>query len=206
MRQLQIFLKQQEIIPWEMLKYCVGQCNYGGRVTDDVDRRLLTVMMEDLFHVGIGEDEFKFSESGTWYIPPDCEYQGYIDFIEGLPIEQQPEVFGLHVNADIAKDQTESFSMFATALTATSGGASSASRDDDLLQEVSRKMIDKLPENFKTKEMQEKFPVDYHECMNTVVVQEAFRFNRLLDVIRPTLVDIEKATRGLVVMSSQLER
>lgn len=46
----------------------------------------------------------------------------------------------------------------------------------------------------------------YEESLNTVLIQEAIRYNRLLSVIRLTLRDLLKALIGLVVMSEALEK
>ena len=157
MQQLQIFLIQQKETPWSMLTYTAGQCNYGGRVTDDTDRRLLLAILADYYTPEIGDDDYKLSESGLWYAPKDGDHQSYIDFIKGLPIEQKPEAFGLHENADISKDILNSFGLFSTALiSATGGGGGGGSRDDQLLGELSKGMAERLPADFVTKLMQEK--------------------------------------------------
>lgn len=50
-----------------------------------------------------------------------------------------------------------------------------------------------------------RYPVLYEESFNTVLLQEAIRYNGLLNVVKTTLMDLLKALKGLVVMSGQLE-
>jgi len=40
-------------VPFAAIKYAIGECNYGGRVTDDKDRRLLTTILECVYRPDI---------------------------------------------------------------------------------------------------------------------------------------------------------
>jgi len=46
----------------------------------------------------------------------------------------------------------------------------------------------------------------YEESLNTVLIQEGIRYNKLLAVIKGSLMDLLKAVKGLVVMSETLEK
>lgn len=50
-----------------------------------------------------------------------------------------------------------------------------------------------------------RYPVLYEESLNTVLFQEAKRYNGLLEELTVSLNDLLKALRGLVVMSDKLE-
>ena len=48
-------------MPWESLVYVTGQINYGGRVTDDNDRRCLMCILAQYFTVNVLDDTYKYS-------------------------------------------------------------------------------------------------------------------------------------------------
>jgi dynein heavy chain len=41
---------KKQPIPWEAIQYLIAQCNYGGRVTDDRDRKLIDVYSKEIFN------------------------------------------------------------------------------------------------------------------------------------------------------------
>ena len=49
------------------------------------------------------------------------------------------------------------------------------------------------------------YPVLWEQSMNTVLCQELARFNNLTNAMKKSLVEVEKAVRGIVVMSGPLE-
>jgi len=56
------------------LKFLIGECNYGGRVTDMHDIRTLRAFIEDFFSEKIFDDNYSLSESGNFKIPSFREY------------------------------------------------------------------------------------------------------------------------------------
>ncbi|KAI4553815.1 hypothetical protein MJT46_015995 [Ovis ammon polii x Ovis aries] len=207
-RQLQLFINEYDTIPFEAISYLTGECNYGGRVTDDWDRRLLLTMLADFYNPHIIENShYKFSPSGNYFAPPKGTYNEYIEFIKKLPFTQHPEIFGLHENVDISKDLQQTKILFESLLL-TQGGSKqtgSSGSTDQILLEITKDILNKLPSDFDIESALLKYPVRYEESMNTVLVQEMERFNNLIKTIRSTLQDLEKAIRGVVVMDSALE-
>lgn len=66
---LKLFLDEQEEIPWDALVYVTGHINYGGRVTDDNDRRCLLATLQKFYCVENLEDGYIYSDSGKYYAP-----------------------------------------------------------------------------------------------------------------------------------------
>ena len=73
------------------------------------------------------------------------------------------------------------------------------------MEEASRSILEKVPRPISIAMVMEKHPVKYEESMNTVLIQEVIRYNKLLETVRQTLNDLLKALKGLVVMSQALE-
>lgn len=88
-----MFLNDYSDLPLDALSYLTGECNYGGRVTDDKDRRLLNSLLSICYTREIVESaEYRLSPSGLYYAPPDGPHQSFIEYIRSLPINPSPEV------------------------------------------------------------------------------------------------------------------
>ncbi|KAJ3012302.1 Dynein heavy chain 7, axonemal [Thoreauomyces humboldtii] len=205
-RQLRNFLSEYDSVPYDALSYLTGQCNYGGRVTDDKDRRCLMTLLDLVYNPSIQKDKFKFSPSGTYHVPEKTSHEGVIEYIKNLPLETRPEVFHLHENADITKSQLATDNFFGSIMLTQGRTDSAGSRStEQIISEVASDMLARLPEAFDINEINTKYPVSYSESMNTVLLQEVIRFRNLTEVVRESLKNIQKAIKGLVVMSGELE-
>ena len=206
-RQLQKFLNEYEEVPWKALSYLAGECNYGGRVTDDRDRRTLMAILSIVYTPEILDDQYKLSKSGLYFAPPRGTYDSYITYIKSLPLIQSPEVFGMHENADISKDLAETALLISSVILTQgrSGGGGGGKNQDELTGDIAQGILAIIPADYNVESVKKSFPVMYEESMNTVLIQELVRYNRLLKVIRESLQNVLKAIKGLVVMSKDLE-
>lgn len=209
-RQLKMFLDESPVsIPFKALKYLAAECNYGGRVTDDKDRRLIVTLLEDYYcEEAINDPHYRYAPQEIYFPILVDTHEEMVKFVrEHLPLETPPEVFGFHSNANITKDMKETSLLLESLLVCSQEGASSAaSSADELLKNLIDGVMKDFPQEFDTSKTLEKYPVTYGDSMNTVLTQELTRFNRLIAIIRSSLKDISLSLDGLILMSSSLEK
>uniref|UniRef100_A0A4W5QVG2 Dynein axonemal heavy chain 1 n=1 Tax=Hucho hucho TaxID=62062 RepID=A0A4W5QVG2_9TELE len=204
--QLKMFLDEYQDIPYKVLKYTAGEINYGGRVTDDWDRRCILNVLEDFYCPAVLGADYAYSASGVYrQIDTELDIKGYLAYIRGLPINDTPEIFGLHDNANISFAQNEAFALLGAVVQLQPKAAASGGKAREEVLCIVAGIVEKVPQPISVQEVMTKYPVQYEESMNTVLIQEVIRYNRLLVVISQSLSDIVKALKGLVVMSSELE-
>ena len=205
-RQIKMMIDDYEEIPYKVIRVLCGEINYGGRVTDDKDRRLMNNLLLNYINPDVLTDTFSFSPSGIYMSPAAQTVAEFFEHIKSLPLVPVPEIFGLHENADITCDQNETYSMFETVLSlqprVNSGGGLSR---EEVIEASAKDIFERCPNPFDIDQVAYKYPTDYNQSMNTVLVQECIRYNALITVMRRSLQEGLKALKGLVVMSPELE-
>jgi len=74
-KQLAMLLDEYEEIPFKVLNYLGAEINYGGRVTDDKDVRLIKSILKIYMCPQALTDNYLFSESGIYFQPPASNYE-----------------------------------------------------------------------------------------------------------------------------------
>jgi dynein heavy chain len=208
------FLEEQDEIPWDALRFVTGEINYGGRVTDDWDRRTLMSILGKFLNEQILDDAYKFSPSGTYKAPVEGPLGDTIRYFESLPGVDGPEIFGMHNNAVVSFNRSESQIMMSTLLSLqprdTGGGSGGeAKTSDEIVTDMAISIEESLPDYLSDDEAgPTTFVIQDNGLLSslaTVLKQEMVKFNRLLRVVKTSLADIQRAIKGFIVMSSDLD-
>ncbi|CDJ34396.1 uncharacterized protein EMH_0001030 [Eimeria mitis] len=208
-RQLRIFLDASDRIPFKVLRFLGARINYGGRVTDANDKRLIDFILHTYVNERLIEEgaAYKFSKSGIYYCPDEEDVEGFQKYIASLPANAQPEVFGLHENANINCAQMEGKELLDGILSMAPRSSSAGSTcRESAISDLAAHVQSLLPALFDVEAIQQKYPTRYDESMNTVVVQEAIRYNGLLAIMNKTMKDLQLAIKGRIVMTEELEK
>ena len=68
-----------------LTRYLISEANYGGRVTEAWDRRLVNVYIAQFFCDAALTEGYALSESQHYFIPPDGDLNSVKGFIKSLP-------------------------------------------------------------------------------------------------------------------------
>lgn len=82
-----------------ILRYMLGEVHYGGRVTDDFDKKLLNTFCRVWFNDDVFKDDFNFYIG--YKVLRFKNVTDYLSYIDGFAPTDPPQAYGLHSNADI---------------------------------------------------------------------------------------------------------
>ena len=202
------FDNKDENLPWASLKYLIGEAMYGGRVTDDYDRRVLVTYLDEYMGEFLfdANQPYYFSRIGYDYEIPKVEtYELFVKSLNDIPLYNSPEVFGLHPNSEIsyltfnAKDLWVNMINMATSSVDTTAGVSK----EDIAAGIAKDIQEKIPEQFEIHVIRQGFAVPTPS--KVVLLQELERFNNLSTKMSSSLKDLKRALIGEIGMSSDLD-
>lgn len=178
-------------MPYKVLNYLGAEINYGGRVTDDKDVRLIKTILRRYINENIVEDGYKFSESGKYISIVPGTQEDYMNYIRDLDLNPHPEAFGLHENAEITTNQSETRIILEDILSIQPRASAAGGKTrEQMIMEISQELEGKTPLAFDLEMVIEKYPTEYTESMNTVLTQEVIRYNKLLKMMAEMLYNV----------------
>lgn len=208
---ISLFL-EEESIPIEAIKYITGEIIYGGRVTDSIDRRTLSSILSTFVTTEVLDGEYAFSMSKIYRLPIFVNLEGFKDYLRTLPNQDDPEIFGMHENANINYQFQESDHIINTVLAIQpkeKGKLGLGRSVDTIVDDTAKQILDIIPRPLLVSEAGNftfaRDKTGLVDALATFLIQEMTRFNKLLYAIRLSLEDLRKAIRGLALMSDDLD-
>jgi len=199
-------------VDWIVVNYQVCDVQYGGRITDDWDRRLFNTYGKSWLTQVCLDPNFEFfpgymipANKPAW---PGTDIDMYRKYIDSLPLIDDPEIFGLHTNADLAfrAMQTKTtLDQIQDIQPKEGGGGGGLSREDTVLKIVDDLQA-KLPPDYKADDVVQGIKAlgGMNKPLNICLKQEIDRLQMVLKVVRQMLVNLKLAIAGTIVMSPEL--
>ncbi|KAF5296158.1 hypothetical protein FQA39_LY12612 [Lamprigera yunnana] len=193
-------------VSWPTVCYMLGEVQYGGRVTDDFDKRLLTTFTQVWFCDVLLRPGFEFYKG--YKVPQTRNLQGYLDYINGLHASDIPEVFGLHGNADITYQINTIKGILDTIVNVQpkEGGGGGGETRESIVYSLANDMLEKLPKIYNSFEVKEALQrMGPLLPINIFLRQEIDRIQKVIKTVQSTLCDLKLAIDGTIVMSNDLK-
>merc|ERR1719160_1164523 len=206
-------------LSWVTIQYMIAEAQYGGRITDDLDRELFITYTAKWFTDDMFKETFTFNSYAAEYnyrVPDGLEIAIFRDHIETIPPVDSPLIFGLHTNADLTYRLKEAAEMLATIIETqpkdTGGGAGKSV--DEVVKEQCLNLLEQMPpdfveEIFRAQITKLKGPPNcgdkgFQAPLNIFLFQELQRLQNIIRIVRSNLKNLSMAIDGTVVMTTDL--
>eukprot|EP00931_Biecheleriopsis_adriatica_P081368 TRINITY_DN5469_c0_g1_i1.p1 TRINITY_DN5469_c0_g1~~TRINITY_DN5469_c0_g1_i1.p1 ORF type:complete len:4656 (-),score=1282.68 TRINITY_DN5469_c0_g1_i1:88-14055(-) len=206
-------------LSWITIQYMVAEVQYGGRITDDLDREQFVTYAAKWLCDDIYKPSFTFNNyhwDFNYQIPDGLEMAVYREYIDEIPSFDSPLIFGLHPNADITYRLKEASEMLTTIIETQpkEGGAGDGKSVDEIVKEQALELLDRMPpdfveEVFRAQIMKLRGPPKLEERgfgapLNIFLFQELQRLQNIVSIVRSNLQNLSMAIDGTVVMTVDL--
>lgn len=164
-------------ISWETVQYMISEVQYGGRVTDDYDKRLLICFAKTYFSDKFHES-FEFFQGYNIVVKKNIE--DYLEVFEEMPMIDPPNVYGLHPNADITYQTNKTKDILDTIISVQpkeSSGSGGETREASVARQVTD-MLQKVPKPYDEFEVKERLTKIINP-MNIFLRQEIDRIQKV---------------------------
>merc|ERR1711871_570477 len=205
-------------ISWPTLQYIVSEVQYGGKITDDMDRRMFKTYTETWLTPSTLAPNFTFNPSTivgkipndfVYSIPDGMEIDIYRQYLSTYPEVDSPEIFGLHPNADMTyrtKEVTELLDTLLETHPKSAASGEGGKTREEIVMEKAKELLDKLPSAYvhDVYYAQIKKLGGLDMPLNVFLFQEVQRLQVVISIVRQTLSVLMQAIRGEVVMTARL--
>jgi len=210
--QVRMYLVSQPDVPWITLRYIIAEVNYGGRVTDDKDVRLISAVLKGYFQEPMLQEGFKFAGLDAYYLPAEGSLQETRDYLKTLPMDEDPRIFGLHPNALITAQFNQAKKFLDTVVSVqpriASGGG--GKKPEAIVDEMAKDFKERIPDAPKSKTAHaETYKKNASGGIVSIGVfhgQEYERTAHMIGTVKASLTMLGKAIKGVVLMGADLEQ
>ncbi len=215
---LEKHLEFSSSLSFSTLQYMTAEVQYGGRITDDMDRRLFSAYTEAWLSNATLTSTFTFNpdhpinkipENFIYYIPNYLELEDFMNYIQKFPEIDSPEILGLHPNADLTfrfKEVTQLLDTIVETQPKQSGSVSGGKTREELVNVKCQELLTTAPTDFLEDEYEERIQLlgSFSVPLNIFLYQEVQRLQSVIDRVKNTLQLIMQAIRGEIVVTAEV--
>jgi dynein heavy chain len=196
----------------------VCDVQYGGKITDSLDRRLFSLYTQKWITPDTLADGYTLQpQNPVLKIPLNFQYlvkdfltiDDYRTYCMTFPEIDSPECLGLHPNADLTFRQNsakELLEILGNTQPKGGGGGGGGPSKEDQVYDKAGQLFSKMPEDYVEELYKQKIQLigGLAVPLNMFLYQEIQRLQEVIEKVRTMLKQMQLAIRGEVVMTDEL--